>query len=231
MPPFPTPQDVAVSEDIEGALASHVVLRQAKIVVTVRGGVAHIRGHARGVEERDLIRRVVTRVRGVHAVWDSLPLPGDQRLRVLDIGCGDHKQIAEAIGVDCHPRTAVDVIAQIERGLPFADGSVDHVYAVHFLEHVRNLLYVMNEIHRVLKPDGVLHVMVPHWQCVNAVADPTHLRMFHRQTFKFFCRPYPNLRAFRPMSVAETPADLFADLQPIKDGGANTEQTLARFFD
>jgi hypothetical protein len=24
---------------------------------------------------------------------------------------------------------------------------------------------------------------------------------------------------------------LFADLQPIKDGGANTEQTLARFFD
>lgn len=71
------------------------------------------------------MRRVVTRVRGVRAVWDTLQLPGDRRLRVLDIGCGDRKQIEDAIGVDCHPRAAVDVIAQIERGLPFADGTVD----------------------------------------------------------------------------------------------------------
>lgn len=231
MPSFPTPHDAAVAEDIESTLASHVALRGAKIAVIVRGGVAHIYGQTDSLEQRDLIRRVVTRVRGVRAVWDTLRLPGDRSLRVLDIGCGDRKQIEDAIGVDRHPRAAVDVIAQIEHGLPFADDTVDHVYAVHFLEHVQDLLHVMNEIHRVLKTDGVLHVMVPHWQCVNAVADPTHLRLFHRQTFKFFCRPYPNLRSFRPMSVAESAADLFADLQPIKDGCANTEQTLARFFD
>lgn len=79
----------------------------------------------------------------------------------------------------------------------------------------------------------MLHVMVPHWQCVNAVADPTHLRgcFTARPSSKFFCRPYPNLRPFRPMSVSETTVDLFADLQPIKGGGTNTEQTLARLFD
>lgn len=122
--------------------------------------------------------------------------------------------------------------SQIERGLPFRDDRVDQVYAVHFLEHVDHLLAVMNEIHRVLRSDGVLHAMVPHGGCVNAVADPTHCRFFHRQTFKFFCGPYPGLRMYRPLVVSQTAEDLYADPQPIKDGASPCPpEWLARFFD
>lgn len=224
-------RDAAIAADIQDSLASHVSLRHLDVELSVRGGVAHIRGRVGSCEERDRLRQAVARVRGVNAVWDMLRLPDDAELRVLDIGCGNRKQQDAAIGVDRHPSPSVDVVAHLERGLPFAGDSIDRVYAVHFLEHVTDLLHVMNEVHRVLKPDGVLHVMVPNAQCVNAIADPTHRRFFNRQTFKFFCRPYPDLRLYRPLGVSDTHEDLYADLRPIKNGGENTERVLARFFD
>lgn len=225
-------RDAGIAADIRDVLASHVALRHLDVELSVRGGVAHVSGRVASRTERETLRRVIARVRGVHAVWELLRPPGEDEPRVLDVGCGNRKQVDRAIGVDCHRLAAVDVVARLERGLPFAEDALDRVYAIHFLEHVDDLLRVMNEIHRVLKPDGVLHVMVPNPRHVNALADPTHRRLFHRQTFKFFCRPYPGLRTFRPLSVSETPTDLFADLQPLKAGETgNGAEELARFFD
>lgn len=229
---MPELRDAAVAADIREVLTNHLALRALEVDLVVRGGVAHVRGQAASCAERTLARRTIARVRGVNAVWDRLHVPGEESPQMLDLGCGSRKQVDEAVGVDCHRLPAVDVQARIERGLPFADASIDHVYAVHFLEHVDELLAVMNEIHRVLKPEGVLHVMVPSARHVNALADPTHRRLFHRQTFKFFCRPYPGLRCFRPLGIAETDADLYADLQPLANGaGEPSQEELARFFD
>jgi len=45
--------------------------------------------------------------------------------------------------------------------LPFADASFDRVIASEVLEHVPNDLGAMSELHRVLKPGGVLAATVP----------------------------------------------------------------------
>lgn len=74
------------------------------------------------------------------------------------------------------------------------------------LEHVRELVGLMNDTHRALKPDGVLYVMVPHGHFINAIADPTRVRFFHPQTFKYFYREMPGVRPFQPLSVATTPS-------------------------
>jgi SAM-dependent methyltransferase len=225
-------RDQMLAGDIRDVLENHRRLQDYELSVTVDGGVAHVCGWVSSDEERQLLRQVIGRVRGIHAVWDVVRIPGEDTLCVVDIGCGNHKQHAWAIGVDRHPYPAVNVITQIERGLPFADETADQVFAVHILEHVRDLLGVMNEIHRILKPGGVLHVMVPHWQDVNAVADPTHVRFFHPRTFKFFCRPYPGQQVFRPLSVSASAADLLADLQPVKGAEAlPSDELLSRFFD
>jgi SAM-dependent methyltransferase len=52
------------------------------------------------------------------------------------------------------------------RGVPFADGSFDVVYHAHFLEHLeRNAaLEFMQECYRVLKPGGIIRVVVPDLQ-------------------------------------------------------------------
>jgi predicted SAM-dependent methyltransferase len=55
------------------------------------------------------------------------------------------------------------LIHDLNRALPFADASVDVVYSSHALEHLsreqgKQLLY---EVHRVLRSDGLLRLIVP----------------------------------------------------------------------
>lgn len=225
-------RDQVIAHDVREVLAAHRAVAAADLVVDVDGGVAHVDGRVASRMQRHLITQVIRRVNGIRAVWEWLRVDGEAEDLVVDLGCGKRKQSPRSIGVDRYAHPTSDVLADIERGLPFTDQSLDQIYAIHVLEHVREIIGVMNEIHRVLKPSGVLHVMVPNWQYVNAVADPTHVRFFHMQTFKFFCRPYPGLRLFRPLSVAYSTEDVFADLQPIKDGEPpSSEQELCRFFD
>jgi SAM-dependent methyltransferase len=227
-----THRDNALAKDVHEVIAANFLLARADLSIRVCGGVVHVGGHVADGNVLRRLRHIVARLRGVHAVWDAVQVEGEPPLRILDIGCGSRKQHSQAIGIDRHPHPGVDIVADLEHVIPVVDRSMDHVFAVHFLEHVRNLLPLLNELHRVLKPQGVLHVMVPHHAHVNAWADPTHVRFFHRQTFKFFCRPYPDLLSFYPLSVSESEDNIFADLQPVGAGRAfASDEELARFFD
>ncbi|HEX7026731.1 MAG TPA: methyltransferase domain-containing protein [Gammaproteobacteria bacterium] len=225
-------RDLALALDIREVLYAHRELSKCAVNVAVKGSVAHLSGNTRSGKERQALREAVSRVRGVAAVWETLTISGGDLPRVLDIGCGDTKQQRFAIGVDKAHCAGVEVVSDLELGLPFPDEHADQIYAIHFLEHVHQLVGLMNEIHRVLKPDGVLHAIVPHHSHVNAIADPTHVRFFHPQTFKYFCREMPGVRPFRPLSVMAPAEDIFVDLMPVKKGmsPASTLE-LARFFD
>lgn len=224
-------RDGLMGDEIADLLAHDRRTGDYDLAVRVRGGVAHLSGDVDSDEARSLVRRLAARVRGVNAVWDVLRLPGEAAPRTLDIGCARTKQQPFAFGVDRQRTPAVDVVADFERGLPFAASSIDQIYAVHVLEHIVALIPLMTEIHRVLKPTGVLHVMVPNWQFVNAVADPTHVRFFAAQTFKVFCTPTYAPCVFAPVAVATQPDSIFADLRPVKDGPPPTGADLARWFD
>lgn len=164
-----------------------------------RRGVVHVEDRVACAEEARLLRRALSGVTGINAVWDLVRHSGQDRLRAVDIGCGATKQRPWAVGIDHTPGLEVDVIADLEQGLPLASASVDHVFAIHVLEHVRDVFTLLEEIHRVLTPAGVLHVMVPNWRHLNAVADPIHVRFFAPETFRHFCRPPRRLLApFRP---------------------------------
>lgn len=80
--------------------------------------------------------------------------------RIVDLGAGGRKISPETIALDFIPDANTNVVGDVQR-LPFADGSLDLVYATGLLEHVQDERAVIAEIHRVLKIGGLAHIEVP----------------------------------------------------------------------
>lgn len=145
--------------------------------------------------------------RGRNGVTISL-LAGAEIDEVLDYGCGNAAlalALAEEFGLTVH---ACDVDAELiarlreqygeivdffalgeeEPRLPLADGSVDAVTCCDVLEHMPAAvrLAALREIHRVLRPDGVLVVTTPHKGLLE-IADPENFKFrfprLHRAAF------------------------------------------------
>ena len=68
--------------------------------------------------------------------------------------------------------------------IPYRDGHVATIWALHFLEHVENVLGVLKECHRVLAPGGVMNIVVPYGACHMYVHDLTHKHMFNEDTWR-----------------------------------------------
>ncbi|MBL8009513.1 MAG: class I SAM-dependent methyltransferase [Flavobacteriales bacterium] len=97
---------------------------------------------------------------------------------VLDLGCGTAPYYEvyrpKASSVTCVDRSAdervravVDVVADIDRPLPFPDASFDAVLLTDVIAHVRDPWALMREISRVLRPGGHLVLTTPfiYWLC------------------------------------------------------------------
>ncbi len=77
----------------------------------------------------------------------------------LNIGCND-LPLHDFINIDSDPRVKPDVVADASF-LPYANDSVDEIYAGHLLEHFAHNERVLAEWHRVLRPGGKITVTVP----------------------------------------------------------------------
>lgn len=95
-------------------------------------------------------------------------------IRLLEIGCGPGANLRElapraeiAVGIDLemraltHCRDLAPVQSDALFPLPFADATFDAVMLVDILEHLAELHALVDEIARVLRPGGVVVVMVP----------------------------------------------------------------------
>ena len=110
-------------------------------------------------------------------------------LPALDVGCGLNKRPG-AIGIDRNPRTAADVLADIDRGsLPFLDATASSISLVHVIEHLRSVVGALEECHRVLRPGGRLLIETPHCSDASSFADPTHRWHLNSFSLRYFTEP------------------------------------------
>ena len=84
----------------------------------------------------------------------------------LQVGCSAVRGIYktdEWTNLDIKHHRGVDIIADATEKIPLDTGSVDEIHCIHVLEHVTRDKYplMLAEMHRVLKPGGVLYVEVP----------------------------------------------------------------------
>ena len=125
----------------------------------------------------------------------------------LDLGCGSNPrnpfQATKSFGVDIRG----DLERNISRAdlsiepIPFGDNTFDFCTAFDFIEHIPRSIYpqgkprlafveLMNEIHRVLKPGGMLLHFTPAFPSKEAFQDPTHVNIITKDTMPdYFCEP------------------------------------------
>lgn len=106
---------------------------------------------------------------------------------VLNLGCGKVK-IPNAIGVDrVRIENHVDIVHDLEMvPYPFESNTVDEIHFYHVLEHLHDPIRKVEEIHRILKPGGVLYMRVPHFSSMGGFTDMTHIRPFGYCSFDCF---------------------------------------------
>jgi SAM-dependent methyltransferase len=69
---------------------------------------------------------------------------------------------------------------------PFDSNSIDIIEADHVIEHLHDVFAVMVELHRIIKPNGILKIKVPHFS--RGMSHPDHKRGFDI-TFPYYFDP------------------------------------------
>ncbi len=131
------------------------------------------------------------------------------------------------VGVDFRAGPGVDCVASVEN-LPQADASVGTVIAFSTFEHVQRFWVGFEEVHRILRPDGVFLVACPFY--FHQHGYPSDYWRFTPQAFEFLLAKYPTrilgwhgpdrrmlnvwAAAFREQSMKPTP-EQFARYQTL----------------
>jgi glycosyltransferase involved in cell wall biosynthesis len=111
--------------------------------------------------------------------------------RGIDVGCGSDKVHPQAIGVDLNPRGQLGKAGRVEDcpsqadvaasgdELPLNSESLDYVVARHNLGHYHDPIQALIEWRRVLKPGGVLGIVLPDERFIDTLRlDPAHKHVF-----------------------------------------------------
>jgi SAM-dependent methyltransferase len=156
--------------------------------------------------------RVVPEIATAKLSIDPRLLPADTASRVLDVGCGDGRHVAEAarrgcraVGLDYDAGALagarariggqrVDLVVGDAARLPFRDGAFDTVICTETLEHLPDDRAAIREIARLLRPGGTLLGAVPsHF---------TEL-MYWRLSRGYWHTPGGHVRIYRPRELSQ----------------------------
>jgi SAM-dependent methyltransferase len=121
--------------------------------------------------------------------------------KVLDLGCGTRKR-SGAVGVDFNRTTDADVIHDLNVfPYPFEDESFDEVLLDNTLEHLDDVVRVVEEVHRICRRGGIVTIIVPYFRSVWACIDPTHKHFFTVGSLDYFYPDHPTSGRYRYSSV------------------------------
>ena len=106
----------------------------------------------------------------------------DRGLLKVDIGGGLYPR-AGYLTVD---QEGGDITCDLNEGIPLPDNSVGVINASHVLEHLRDPIKSMREIHRVLAHGGWAMIEVPSTDGRGAWQDPTHVSFWNEHSFWYY---------------------------------------------
>lgn len=119
--------------------------------------------------------------------------------RIIDLGCGSHRDPTATDGLDFYAYPGVTVVHDLTAfPWPIPDATYDAAVSHQVLEHLPRreevagtdlLFQFFDEAWRILKPGGTLAFDVPESGSADAHADLTHRRFFSPRAFGFLWTP------------------------------------------
>lgn len=107
--------------------------------------------------------------------------------RVLNLGAGRDRSMPDAVTVDRVAATNPDVVHDLDvYPWPFETDSFDQIICRDVIEHLADVVRAMEEMHRITRPGGRIHIVTPHYSCANSYTDPTHRRHLGYYSFDYF---------------------------------------------
>jgi SAM-dependent methyltransferase len=110
--------------------------------------------------------------------------------RVLIAGCGrsldkyEFNNDTETICLDIRSNVGADIIHNLDDlPLPFPGDYFDEIILSHVLEHINNIYPLIEDFHRILKPNGDVTITVPHYTSPSFWQDPSHKTHFNSYSF------------------------------------------------
>lgn len=105
----------------------------------------------------------------------------------LNLGCGyNHEEGFVNIDnrIECKP----DLVCDLDFRLPFEDNTIEEIRAFDFLEHLYsdNALFLIDEIYRVLIPNGKFESLTPSTSGNGAYMDLHHKSFWNRCSWIYF---------------------------------------------
>jgi glycosyltransferase involved in cell wall biosynthesis len=113
---------------------------------------------------------------------------------IVELGCGGQKTVPNSIGVDRVPRgeqvpnllsvmSKADIVADVQKPLPFEDNSQDCVIVRHVLEHCVDSISTIKNWKRFIKIGGKLVIAVPDEKVTNGIPmNQEHVHAFTEES-------------------------------------------------
>lgn len=113
----------------------------------------------------------------------------------MKLNCGAGRDTREGfVNLDRVALPGVDCVFDLERcateRLPFPDDSVEEFLLSHIIEHIQNVLPMMQELWRVAKPGALMSVRCPYGSTDDGWEDPQHVRPYFLGSFNYFAQPW-----------------------------------------
>lgn len=103
----------------------------------------------------------------------------------VDLGCGVHKH-RHFFGIDKVSGPEVDMVCDIDAGIPLADNSVEFVMASRSLPYVNDLLGIMSELYRICIHKAIVCILSPYAHHFRHMSNPYFKQKFDEHTPRYF---------------------------------------------
>jgi len=128
----------------------------------------------------------------------------------LDLCCSSRKPEG-FFGIDVLQFPGVDLVHDLNKGIPLPDNSCSEVRAHDAIEHMRDGMQTMKEIWRVCQDGARVDILVPSTDGRGAWQDLTHRSFWNQNSFGYWINPAPWMDyyrgpcLFRPIQWFTTP--------------------------